>query len=184
MKPLAVGYQLRPVNSSDLEQILGILIPEVQHFTNNFDWSPPTLEAITDKWVKGSKRYPWLACITEVNGVEVLAGYAYASSFRDKDSYFLTVETTVYVHPEHHRKGIASALYVELLARLKAMQIKTAIACITMGNEASVKLHEELGFVKTGEIPAAGYKFGRWLDIGFWTLFLQDEQWHPKSTTC
>jgi phosphinothricin acetyltransferase len=171
-----MDYVLRPVEEKDIQGILAILIPEVLHHTNNFDWDAPTYEKVLTRWQTGSATYPWFACIaTNPNGEEIVAGYAMAGPFRDKQSYAWTAETTVYVHPDHHRKGIASTLYQHLLEALRKRQIFTAIACITMGNEGSIVLHENLGFRKTGEISKAGYKFNRWLDIGFWTLDLQED---------
>ncbi|HPU15868.1 MAG TPA: GNAT family N-acetyltransferase, partial [Polymorphobacter sp.] len=39
---------------------------------------------------------------------------------------------------------------------------------IDMANRGSIALHEKLGFVHTGTLPQVGFKFGRWLDLGFW----------------
>lgn len=161
-------YRIIPVSAEHVPAITAILKVEVEQFTNNFDWVAPTEAEVAHKVEVITKRFPWFVLLCPGDNGEVVAGFAYASSFRDKASYAYTAETTIYLAEAFHGKGLAAPLYQQLLTALEAQGLKTLIACITMGNEASVRFHERLGFVKTGEIPRAGFKFGRWLDIGWW----------------
>jgi hypothetical protein len=44
------------------------------------------------------------------------------------------------------------------------------MAGATLPNEGSVRLHESVGFIRTGTVKEAGYKFDRWHDVGFWQV--------------
>lgn len=168
---------LVPVTPAHLPAITDILKQEVLHHTNNFDWEAPTQEVVEARVKAISAKYPyWVALVPDEHGVDQVAGMAYASSFRDKASYYLTVESTIYLHPNYQGKGVARPLYLHLLNSLKAQGLVTVVACITLENEVSIKFHERLGFLKTGEVPKAGTKFSRWLDIGFWVLDLTEWQ--------
>ena len=110
--------------------------------------------------------YPYL--VYEINGA--ILGYAYAGIFRTRVAYRYSSESSVYVHKDHFKKGIASALYEELLKEMKAAGLKSAIGGITLPNEGSVILHEKFGFKKIAHFEKVGYKFDQWLDVGFWQL--------------
>ena len=84
-----------------------------------------------------------------------------------RDAYLWTVESTVYVDHECHRRGVGDALYAELLARLERQGFRTSIGVIALPNPASVRLHERHGFVQVGLLADAGYKLKRWHDVGF-----------------
>ena len=110
------------------------------------------------------ERLPWLVC--DIDGD--IAGYAYASQFRARAGYRWSVELTVYVDSAFHRWGVGSALYTAVLLCLEAQGYGTAVAIISLPNDASVGLHESLGFRRTGVLERIGYKHGRWIDDGVW----------------
>jgi len=114
--------------------------------------------------------YPWL--VWEEDG-DVL-GYAHAGVFRDRAAYATTAEVSIYLHPESHGRGVGSALYTELLGRMRESGTHLAIAAIALPNPASVALHESLGFTRAGAFTEVGRKFDRWIDVGFWELVLAD----------
>jgi phosphinothricin acetyltransferase len=113
---------------------------------------------------------PWL--VAEFDGV--VAGYAYASKWRVRHAYRFSVECSVYLAPDSAGKGIGTALYRALLARLRAGGYHLAIGGIALPNPASVALHEKLGFEKVAQFKEVGFKFGRWSDVGYWQLKLVD----------
>jgi len=169
-----MDYYIRRVEERDLVGLVEILTHEVLNDVNNFDFDPPQLDTIAKKWKLGSEKYPWLVAV-DPNENDFVLGFAMSGVYRDKQAYQWTTESTVYIRPEYHRKGIAKALYHELLVRLRALGLHTVIACITVSNEVSIKFHESLGFQKTGEIPMAGFKFDKWHSIGFWIKILEVE---------
>ena len=115
-----------------------------------------------------SASLPWLVAEREGR----VAGYAYASQWKARSAYRFSVEVTVYVHPGCPRLGIGRRLYEELLSALRARGIHAAFGVIALPNEASVTLHERFGFAKVAHLSEVGFKFGRWIDVGYWQLML------------
>jgi L-amino acid N-acyltransferase YncA len=111
---------------------------------------------------------PWLV---ECDG-DTLLGYAYATKWRVRHAYRFSVESTVYLAPDQAGRGLGSRLYRELIKRLRAAGCHLVIGGIALPNEASVGLHEALGFEKVAHFREVGYKFDRWLDVGYWQLAL------------
>jgi phosphinothricin acetyltransferase len=75
------------------------------------------------------------------------------------------VETTVYVRPDAHRRGLGAGLMQALIERARAQGLHAMIAAVDAQNPASIRLHERLGFQIVGRMPEVGAKFGRWLDL-------------------
>lgn len=107
---------------------------------------------------------PWL--VAERNGVVV--GYAYATKWKARSSYRFSVESTVYLDPDQKGRGLGSMLYKELFRILSKKDIHTVIGGISLPNEASVALHEKFEMEKVAHFKEVGYKFDRWIDVGYW----------------
>lgn len=120
----------------------------------------------------GSASLPWL--VAEREGQVV--GYAYATPWRARSAYRFSVEVTVYVDPECPRLGIGRRLYEALLPTLKTRGIHAAFGVIALPNDASVALHERFGFEKVAHLREVGYKFDRWIDVGYWELTFERSQ--------
>lgn len=101
-------------------------------------------------------------------------GYVYAAPWRTRAAYRHSVEASVYLAPQATGRGLGSALYRALLARLQACGAHAVIGGIALPNAASVRLHERLGFDKVAHFRQVGRKFGQWVDVGYWQLLLQD----------
>lgn len=117
------------------------------------------IEAVTET-------YPWL--VFEEDGI--VAGYTYAHRWRDRASYRNSVETGTYLEEKFTGKGIGTMLKAALLRDLKARGFHTVISGITLPNPASVALCEKFGFQKVAHFKEVGYKFDRWIDVGYWQL--------------
>ena len=111
---------------------------------------------------------PWL--IAELH--DEIVGYAYASKWKERTAYRFSVEVTVYVSPNHFRHGIGCQLYNQLFPALKAKGVHTAMGGIALPNNASVGLHEKFGFEKAAHLKEVGFKFGQWIDVGYWQRIL------------
>ncbi len=103
---------------------------------------------------------------------EKVIGYATYGPFRDWAAYKYTVEHSVYVTNEAKGKGIGTILLKEMIQIAKEREFKSMVAGIDAANEASIHLHQKLGFQHVGTIHHAGYKFDRWLDLAFYQLEL------------
>ena len=99
-------------------------------------------------------------------------GYAYATSWRVRSAYRFSVESTVYVATGHGGKGNGSALYRSLIAALREPGLQVVIGGLALPNEASVALHECIGFEKVAHFRRVGRKFEQWIDVGYWELQL------------
>jgi L-amino acid N-acyltransferase YncA len=111
---------------------------------------------------------PWL--VADRDGLVV--GYAYATRWRPRHAYRFSSEVTVYVHPDYGARGIGSALYRQLLPELRDRGIHAAMGGIALPNDASVRLHERFDFKKVAHFAAVGFKFNRWIDVGYWQRVL------------
>jgi phosphinothricin acetyltransferase len=112
--------------------------------------------------------HPWLV---EEAGGELVA-YAYACPHRARTAYRWSVEVSVYVAAGRHRQGHGRRLYEALIEDLRERGYHVACAGITLPNEASVALHEGLGFEPVGIYRRIGWKLGAWRDVGWWELQL------------
>lgn len=118
--------------------------------------------------------HPWIVLQTD-HGVQ---GYAYARPWHERAAYRHTLETSVYLAPDARGQGHGTRLYCELFRRLAPIAPHVLIAGVTLPNEASVALHEKLGYVKSAHFREVGRKFDRWLDVGYWQKTLPNATEH------
>lgn len=159
---------IRPARPADAAAICAIYNPFIETSIISFEEAAVTSEQMTARIAQVTATLPWL--VMEHEGA--VAGYAYASPWRVRRAYRSSVETTVYVAPEHAGKGIGKALYDALLADLRTRAVHAVIAGIAQPNAASVGLHERLGFRKVAHFSEVGFKLDRWVDVGYWELIL------------
>ena len=119
---------------------------------------------MAERIATGSRAYPWL--VAERDGR--VAGYAYGSQHRTRASYRWAVDVTVYVDTSLHRSGVGRELYEALLELLARQRYHVACAGITLPNDASVGLHEAVGFEPVGVYRDIGFKHGEWRSVGWW----------------
>ncbi|MCK6456499.1 MAG: N-acetyltransferase family protein [Phycisphaerae bacterium] len=159
---------VRDFAESDVAPANALTNHYIRHTAIHFAFAPATDAQFAEVWRAGRRCFPWLAA--EIDGR--FAGYCKAATWRDRDAYARTVESGIYVVPELQRRGVARRLYEALFERLRAARFRTVIAGVTLPNEASVRLHEAVGFQYVGVYRAVGCKFGAWHDVGFWQLDL------------
>ena len=103
-----------------------------------------------------------------------VAGYAHASKWKGRCAYRYSVEISAYIERECLGQGLGSQLYERLMPSLKAGGIHAVIGGIALPNAASVRLHEKFGLRQVATFPQVGFKFGRWIDVGYWQITLGD----------
>ncbi len=160
---------VRDFESRDLAPACALTNTYIVNTVVHFGSTPQTPEELGAAWIKDPNAYPWLAA--ELEGL--FAGYAKASRWRERDAYRLTAEVGLYVEPRFHKRGVGKALYGELLNRLRTAGYHTAVGGITLPNEASIRLHESMGFRKVAEFRQVGRKFDSWHDVGFWQIVFE-----------
>jgi phosphinothricin acetyltransferase len=145
-----------------------IYAPHVTAQATSFEEVAPNAEEFAARIARISVAHPWLVA---ESGGEVI-GYAYACQHRQRPAYRWAVDVSAYVADGQRRKGVGRGLYEVLFERLRQQRFRMACAGITLPNEASVVLHESLGFVAVGVFHNVGWKAGAWRDVGWWELDL------------
>lgn len=161
----------------DARQVAAIYYPYVINTPITFESTPPNGIEISSRMEHVLPSYPWLVCVHD----NELMGYAYGDQFRSREAYDWSVETTIYVRESAHGLGIGSALYISLLEILKIQGYVSAVGVIALPNHKSVKLHERMGFRLDGTLPSAGYKDGKWYDVGLWWKQLNNPTKNPET---
>jgi phosphinothricin acetyltransferase len=170
--------RIRRATSEDAAAIAAIYEPYVRDTAITFETEPPGPAEIAARMAAGEGLYPWLVADREEGGV---AGYVYAAAFRSRAAYRFAVETTVYLASDAQGRGVGTALYRPLLDLLERQGFTQAVAAIALPNEASVRLHERLGFRRTGTYERVGWKLGSWIDVGLWQRPLAAAEVPPRE---
>jgi phosphinothricin acetyltransferase len=171
--------EVRDATPGDAQAIAAIYAHHVLHGTATFDTEPRSGEETAARIIAiNAAGLPFL--VAEVAGG--IAGYAYATRFRDRAAYAATCEDSIYIDPAHTGRGIGSALLAELVRRCEAAGYRQMIAVVGGGEPASIALHRRLGFTHAGTMRSVGRKFGRWLDTVYMQRALGDgDQTAPAS---
>jgi len=151
--------------ADDAGAVAAIYRPVVEGTRISFEEVAPTAEEMARRMGRSLQTLPWLVA-EDARGV--LLGYAYAGPYAERASYRWSVTTTVYVHESARRLGVGRRLYEALFAALVPLGYRQAFAGITLPNEASVGLHEAMGFERIGVYRDVGFKLGAWADVGWW----------------
>uniref|UniRef100_UPI0006D039B7 GNAT family N-acetyltransferase n=1 Tax=Clostridium sp. NkU-1 TaxID=1095009 RepID=UPI0006D039B7 len=154
---------IRTAEEKDMPELLDIYNYEVEHGLATFDLNPKNMEERL-AWFREHNVGNHPLIVAEDDGKTV--GYASLSSYRPKEAYAATVELSIYIDKDYRRRGIAGKLASAILEIARERDdIHTVISVITGENEASIRLHERLGFIHCGTIREVGLKFGKLLNI-------------------
>jgi phosphinothricin acetyltransferase len=170
-----VAVLIRIAAAADAAAIAGTYRPYVEESRISFEEEAPDAAEIARR-MSGELR-PWL--VAEEKG-EVL-GYASTSPMRDRAAYRWSVETGVYVAQHAHGRGIGRQLLTAHLDLLTRQGFVTVVAGISLPNDASVALHEKLGFKLSGIERGVGFKLGKWVDVGRWQRDLAPRSPQPSE---
>jgi phosphinothricin acetyltransferase len=159
---------IRAAVPADLPSVTEIYNHYIANSIATFEETPVSGSEMGLRHARLSASHPWLvAC---VHGRVV--GYAYAAPWKSRSAYRYSVESTVYLAPDQLGLGHGRRLYEALIADLRPRDFHSVIGGISLPNEASVALHERVGFRAAGVLREVGRKFDRWIDVGYWVLVL------------
>jgi len=168
---------IRVAREQDAEAIAGIYAPAITEGSISFELTPPDAAEMRRRMQRISPQYPWLV-FESSDGV---LGYVYASTHSERAAYRWSVDVSVYIRQDAHRRGIARRLYTALFEILVLQRYRNAYAGATLPNPASVHLHEAMGFNLVGVYREVGYKFGKWHDVGWFERQLAERVSEPPE---
>jgi phosphinothricin acetyltransferase len=160
------GPAIRSASPADAAAIAAVYNWYVRNTTVTFEVEPVPADEMARRMADVLGAHEWLVL---AEGGDVL-GYAYAGRFHARPAYRPTTESTIYLRHGCTGRGLGTRLYGELVRRIFGRGYRHLIGAIALPNDASVRLHEKLGFVKAGHLLRVGCKFERWIDVGYWQL--------------
>ncbi len=155
-------HVIRDATPEDATACAEIYAPYVRDTTISFEEVPPSAQEMATRMEAAMQGYAWLVLEDESGRV---IGYAYGGPLGKRAAYRWSAEVSVYMDRERRGKGGGRALYERLLERLEGQGYRQALALVSVPNEASIRLHESMGFRQVGQHENVGFKHGRWLSI-------------------
>ena len=159
---------IRKVNIKDLKDICNIYNYYVQNSISTFEENNISITEMKERLLESK-----LPCLVYENNTSIV-GFAYLSKWKSRCSYRNSYESTIYLLQSETKKGIGYKLYKQLIEQSKYLNPHTIIGGISLPNASSVKLHEKLGYTKVANFKEVGYKFNKWIDVGYWQLIINN----------
>ncbi|KTE01202.1 MAG: arsinothricin resistance N-acetyltransferase ArsN1 family B [Sphingopyxis sp.] len=163
-----MSVDIRPATSADAARCAEIYAPYVTDNWVSFECDPPDAVEMAQRIENYGASHGWL--VAEVEGK--IAGYAYGSPHRTREAYATSADVAVYLDTAFARAGIGRQLYEALFPILADRNIHAIFAGIALPNDASIGLHEAMGFTPVGIYREVGWKMGGWRDVGWWQRLL------------
>jgi phosphinothricin acetyltransferase len=156
---------IHPITPNDIEAVTAIYNYYITNTIVSFEEESISTNEMNQRVHSVlSSGFPWLVA----EQADEIIGYAYANRWNVRTAYKYSAEVTVYLSNLNTLNGWGTKLYDELFTELKAMSIHTVIGGISLPNPASVALHEKCGMTKVAHYKEVGYKFNKWIDVGYW----------------
>ena len=152
---------IRKVEIADAKAIVDIYNYYVENTAISFETEALTVNEMAERIKDISNKFPYF--VYEKDGK--ILGYCYAHQWKERAAYSKTLETTIYIDKDVRHQGLGRIMVKLLIDLCRNEGYRALIACITQGNEASIKMHESLGFKQVSEFKEVGFKFDTWLDV-------------------
>lgn len=159
---------IRPVQLDDAARIADIYNHYILNSPATFEEDPLAQEEMRRRILDVTQTHPWF--VWEEAGT--VLGYSYGRRWRERAAYRHAVETTVYLHPSAVGKGKGTELFGVLQTELRNRQFHCVIGGVALPNPASIALLEKFGLRPVAHFKEVGYKFGQWIDVGYWQMLL------------
>jgi phosphinothricin acetyltransferase len=164
--------KIRKATSDDVLAICTIYNYYIEHTAITFETTPVSESEMRQRMDEVFES-GYSFCIGEAEGK--IIGYYYTHRWKNRSAYTPTVEESIYLAKDETGKGYGSRMFRHLLTQIDRKVIHVVIACISIPNESSVRLHEKFGFRQVSYMKEIGRKFNQWQDIGHWQLILRPE---------
>lgn len=156
------SVRIRFAEASDAEALLGIYAPYIEETAITFETSVPSLNEFQGRMRGIMEAHPYLVAVEHGR----IIGYAYAHRSHERAAYQWNAELSVYLAPDCRGRGLGRALAKAVLDMLELQGVRNVFSRIAIPNDASVRMHQALGFRHIGTEYRAGYKLGAWRDVG------------------
>lgn len=161
----AETHIVRPATQSDAEAIARIYNHYVLNTIITFEETAVSPEEMAKRIAEvQDNALPWLVLESD----NQVIGYTYASKWKGRCAYRYSVECSVYLAQDRGGRGYGTRLYESLFAQLRDRGMHVVIGGIVLPNPPSIALHERFGMSKVAHFKEVGFKFGQWLDVGYW----------------
>jgi phosphinothricin acetyltransferase len=170
-------YTLRLIQESDTQEVLAIYQYYVENTFISFEYEAPTMEEYLERIKVNTEKYPWLVCLEN----NKIIGFAYCSTHRYRTAYQWSPESTIYVTPNFHTKGIGKILYNTLFELLKLQGYYNVFAGVALPNDKSIGFHKKMKFEEIGLFKNVGFKHGNWHHTHWFQLQLTEHNLAPKN---
>ena len=160
---VAGDRRLRTAAGQDAQACAAIYEPYVNVTAISFETEPPLAAEMAGRIADAVRTHAWIVLEDD----DLVIGYAYGSPFRSRAAYRWTCEVSVYLAQDWRQTGGGRALYEALFSQLAARGFRTAVAAMTLPNDASVGLHLAMGFEPVGVFRGVGWKHGQWHDVAW-----------------
>lgn len=160
---------IRLATVQDANAIAGIYNHYISHTTITFEEEPVSADIMAGR-IRDvlALSLPWLV----IEEAGCISGYAYASRWKPRSAYRFSVETSVYLKHDCTGRSLGKQLYKRLFEELAQRGVHAVIGGVALPNPASKALHESFGMKQIAHFEEVGFKFGQWLDVGYWELLL------------
>ena len=156
---MTARVSIRPMRDTDAEQVLAIHQAGLDGGDASFETTAPTWEAFDAAKLRPHRH----VAVHSTTGR--LLGWVAATAVSDRCVYAGVIEHSIYVHPDHHGRGVATALLQELIRSTEAAGIWTIQSGIFPENTASLRLHAKAGFRTVGIRRRIGRHHDGWRDV-------------------
>ncbi|MCR5671444.1 MAG: GNAT family N-acetyltransferase [Butyrivibrio sp.] len=166
------NYRVRPVSLTDAEALTKIYKYYVEETAITYEYDVPSVSEFTERIKNITKKFPYLVAEDISGDAPRIVGYAYASSFHEREAYKWCAEMSIYLDKDERGHGIGKRLYEELEKILQSRGFLNLNSCIAYPDKEdeyltfnSVEFHKHMGYSMVGEFHKCGYKFGRWYNM-------------------
>ena len=165
--------EIRRAKVEDAPQIHAIFSYYVFNSVATYYYEPPPVETFKSRIERSitDERFPFFVATEN----DKIVGYAYGSEYRALPAYHKTIEDSIFIHPDHQKRGLGKMLLGALIDECQRLEYRTLIAIFGAGRDVlpgTFKLHESFGFKEVGRLIGVGEKFGRMLDTPIMQLDL------------
>lgn len=164
----SIEFDISNAEVADAQAIAEIYNHYIRETVVTFELEEIDTSEMASRLTSTMQHYPWLTLKVEGE----LVGFAYATAWRERKAYNSTAETTIYLAPSAIGKGYGKPLYEALIKEMIDRKFHVLMGVIALPNRESAALHERMGFKKAAHFNEVGFKFDRWVDVGYWQMTL------------